>query len=93
MAKSFAERAVAGKELDDRPDLRCYVVGLVTERSALRSLETFVARERVPPLEPLAGSTVCVIVPTLVRLALVEPLGAALPSATYFPTVLPATLV
>lgn len=58
----------------------------------MQSLQAFVAREHVHPLEPFAGGTACVVVPTLARLALTGALGTALPFATYFPAVLIATL-
>ena len=58
-----------------------------------QTLQTLVARDQVPPLEPFLGSAACIVLPTLARLALVEPLGTALPFATYFPTVLLATVL
>ncbi len=58
-----------------------------------RTLQMLVARERVHPVEALLGSAACVVLPTLARLALTAPLGSALPFATYFPTVLLATLL
>jgi len=59
----------------------------------LQKFQSLVARERVSPLEAAAGSAVCVVLPTLARLALTEPLGAALPFVTFFPTVLLATVL
>lgn len=55
-------------------------------------LQALVARVGVNPFEPVIGSIACVALPTVVRLALSGPLGAALPFATYFPAVLLATL-
>lgn len=51
-----------------------------------------IGRTRVGLLEKVAGGAACVGLPTMARLTFVEPLGAALPFATYFPTILIATL-
>jgi HWE histidine kinase len=57
------------------------------------SLQVLVSRDNVHPVEPLIGGIACVVVPALVRLALMPALGAALPFATFFPLVLLATLL
>lgn len=58
-----------------------------------KRLQMLVARSRVNALEPFVGSLACIALPTVARLALAGPLGAALPFATYFPTVLLATVL
>lgn len=58
----------------------------------MRDVTQLIGRDRILPLEKIAGSAACVILPTMARLTFLEPLGAAIPFATYFPTILIATL-
>ncbi len=59
----------------------------------MQRLRDLVARKGINPFEPVAGGVACVALPTLVRLALTEPLGTALPFATYFPAVLVSVML